>query len=318
MAVGRRPKRSNRNAEQVTFICELERCPKCGERLSSVGSTAHSDKTVQTLAGEFYVVAYSRICRTPGCDAYGTHYHASGHLQVSPPYSTYGLDVIAFVGIQREREHKQFIEIEELLNEHGVQINDSSVGRLYRLFLVLIEGTWPKRRERLAAAAKQHGGLILMADGLSPDGVGPQLYVLWEVFSGTPISGILIDRADETHLSDWLTGCRALIDGLPVLALLSDNEKALVSSLRTVWSTAPHQLCQMHFMQNLSGPVHLADQLLRGTLRDCLSALPAVPEVEPTEAVARIDRLLPTQESDGGKKTLQTTHEPARRRAGSG
>ena len=307
MAVGRRPKRSNPNAERLTFICELEQCPKCGERLSSVGSTAHSDKTVQTLSGELYVVAYSRICRTPECDAYGTHFHAGGHLRVSPPYSTYGLDVIAFVGIQREREHKQFTEIEELLNQRGVQVNDSSVGRLYRLFLALVEGTWPKRRERLAAAAKQHGGLILMADGLSPDGAGPQLYVLWEVFSGTPISGMLIDQADERHLSDWLSECRDLIDGLPVLALLSDQEKALVSALRAVWSTAVHQLCQMHFMQNLSGPIHRADQSLRGSLRDRLSSLPAVPEVEPEAAAARIEQLASTQAARGGKKTLTTT-----------
>ena len=307
MAVGRRPKRSNPDAERLTFICELERCPKCGARLSSVGSTAHSDKTVQTLSGEFYVVAYSRICRTTECDEYGTHFHAGGHLQVSPPYSTYGLDVIAFVGIQHEREHKQFTEIEGMLNQRDVQINDSSVGRLYRLFLALVEGTWPKRRERLTAAAKQHGGLILMADGLSPDGAGPQLYVLWEVFSGTPISGMLIDQADERHLTDWLNECRDLLDGLPVLALLSDKEKALVSALRAVWSTAAHQLCQMHFMQNLSAPVHRADQSLRGTLRDCLTALPAAPEVEPKEAAARIEQLVSTQAATGEKKTLTTT-----------
>lgn len=307
MTVGRRPKRRNPDAERQTFICELERCPKCGERLSSVGSAAHSDKTVQTLSGEFYVVAYSRVCLTPGCDECGTHFHASGHLQVSPPYSTYGLDVIAFVGIQREREHKQFTEIEDMLHQRGVQINDTSVGRLYRLFLALIEGTWPKRRERLTAAAKQHGGLILMADGLSPDGAGPQLYVLWEVFSGTPISGMLIEQADETHLTDWLTGCRALIGGLPILALLSDKEKALVSALRVVWSTAPHQLCQMHFMQNLSDPIHRADQSLRGTLRDCLSSLPSVPKVEPKEAAARIEQLVPTQKATGEKKTPKTT-----------
>jgi hypothetical protein len=217
------------------------------------------------------------------------------------------LDVIAFVGIQREREHKQFTEIEEMLNRRGVQVNDSSVGRLYRLFLALVEGTWPKRRERLTAAAKQHGGLILMADGLSPDGAGPQLYVLWEVFSGTPISGMLIDQADERHLTDWLSECRDLIDGLPVLALLSDKEKALVSALRAVWSAAAHQLCQMHFMQNLSDPVHRADQTLRGTLRDRLSSLPAVPEVEPEEAAARIEQLVSTQDATEEKKTLITT-----------
>jgi hypothetical protein len=216
------------------------------------------------------------------------------------------MDVIAFVGIQRDREHKQFIEIQGLLNERGVEINDWSVGRLYRLFLALVEGSWPQRRERMAAAAAKHGGLILAADGLAPDGAGPQLYVLWEVFSGTPISGMLIDQADGPHLIDWLTGCRDLIDNLPVLALLSDKEDALVSALRTVWFEAAHQLCQMHFMKNLSEPVHTADRKLRQTMRDRLSSLPAVPGLKPEEATTRIEHLVSEQDTGGEKKSALT------------
>jgi len=303
MAEKRRPKRRNPKAERLTFVCELECCPKCGERLSSEGCAAHSDKTVQTLDGDFYVVAYSRVCQNAECDAYGTHFHAGGHLRVSPPYSTYGLDVIAFVGIQRDREHKQFAEIQGLLNERGVAINDWSVGRLYRLFLALVEGTWPQRRERMAAAAAKHGGLILMADGLAPDGEGPQLYVLWEVLSGTPISGMLIDQADTSHLTEWLTGCRELMGDLPVLALLSDKEKALVAALRTVWSEVPHQLCQMHFMKNLSEPVHRADQRLRQTLRDRLCSLPAVPDLAAEEATTRMEHLVSGSDTLGKKRT---------------
>lgn len=302
MAVGRRPKRRNPEAEHMTFVCELERCPECGERLSSQGTSAHSRKTVQTLEGEFYVVAYSRVCQNPDCSKFGTHYHAAEHLKVSPPYSTYGMDVIALVGIQRDREHKQFGEIERLLNERGIAINDWSVGQLYRRFLALVEGSWPRHRERIEAAAAQHGGLILMADGLAPDDAGPQLYVLWEVFSGTPISGMLIDQADTPHLRKWLTECRALLDGLPVLALLSDQEKALVTALRTVWKEAKHQLCQMHFMQNLSEPVHREDQKMRQNLRDQLSGLPAIPDLEPEEAAARIEHLVPPSGALGEKK----------------
>jgi hypothetical protein len=252
------------------------------------------------MQGEFYVVAYSRVCQSGECDKYGTHFHAAEHLKVSPPYSTYGMDVIAFVGIQRDREHKQFGEIQRLLNERGVEINDWSVGRLYRLFLALLEGSWPRRRERMATAAAQHGGLILMADGLAPDGAGPQLYVLWEVLSGTPISGMLIDQADTPHLRKWLTECRALLDGLPVLALLSDQEKALATALRTVWKDARHQLCQMHFMQNLSEPVHREDQKMRQTLRDHLAALPSIPDLEPEEAEVRIEHLV--SPPDAGEK----------------
>jgi len=302
MAVGRRPKRRNPEAERLTFVCELECCPECGERLSSQGTSAHSRKTVQTLEGEFYVVAYSRVCQNPECSQFGTHYHAAEHLKVSPPSTTYGMDVIALVGIQRDREHKQFGEIERLLNERGVAINDWSVGQLYRRFLALVEGSWPRRRDRIEAAAAQHGGLILTADGLAPEDTGPQLYVLWEVFSGTPVSGMLIDRADTPHLREWLTECRALLEGLPVLALLSDQEKALGTALRTVWKDTPHQLCQMHFMQNLSEPVHREDQKMRQTLRDQLSGLPAIPDLEPEEAEARMEHLVPPSGALGGKK----------------
>ena len=240
MVVGRRPKRHHPYAKRLVFTAELEECPLCGEPLSAEGCAAHSAKNVQTLEGEFYVVAYSRRCRNTECGNFGRHYHAAGHLKISLPYSTYGLDVVALIGIQRQREHKQFTAIQALLNKRGVSINAQSVGWLYPLFLVLMEGAWSRCRERLAEAAGKYGGLILMADGLQPDGEGPQLYVLWEVLSGTPISGQLIDQADTPRLTTWLTECRDLMGDFPILATLSDGEKALMATLKMVWPQASH------------------------------------------------------------------------------
>jgi hypothetical protein len=292
MAMARRPRRHDPSAERLTFTPEIECCPLCGAQLRSEGSTAHSAKNVQTLTGDFYVVAYTRRCLNAACANCGHHYHASGHLRLSLPYSTYGLDVVAYIGIQREREHKQFIEIAALLQERGVQINDVTVGRLYRSFLALLAGAWPQRHERLAAAAAQYGGLILQADGLQPDGEGPQLYVLWEVLSGTPIIGLLVDQADEPHLTAWLRAGLAVIGDLALLAILSDREKALVAALRAVCPTTPHQLCQEHFLGNLSKPVHEADQALRQGLQEHLSPLPGVPDLDAIEARARIAQLV--------------------------
>ncbi len=135
MAVGRRPKRHNPKAERMIFTAEIENCLECEQRLSTKGNYAHSAKTVQLLPGERYVVAYTRHCQTEGCKMFGHHYHATGHLKVSLPHSTYGLDIVAYVGIEHERKHRQFSEIAEELKEKGVVINNQSVGRLYRLIV---------------------------------------------------------------------------------------------------------------------------------------------------------------------------------------
>ena len=79
----------------------------------------------------------------------------------------------------------------------------------------------------------------------------------------------------------------------PTITMGGTIPKALVSALRTVWSEAAHQLCQMHFMKNLCEPVHRADQKLRQTLRDHLCSLPPVPDVESQEASARVEHLMP-------------------------
>ena len=298
MAIARRPSRHNPEAPRLTFVAELKHCLGCGEPLSSTGSTAHSAKTVQTLNGEFYVVAYSRRCWTPGCIHFGKHYHASGHLQVSLPYSTYGLDVVAYVGIQRELYHRQLVEITSDLNEHEkVKINDKSVGRLYRQFLALVSGAWPKRQARLRLAAEQFGGLVLLTDGLAPDGDGPQLYVMWEALSGTPISGMLLDKADAPHITDWMKQAAELLESLPVRATMCDGQDALLIGLKTVWSGAEHGLCQSHYLNNLAKPVEEDDRVLRQALKEHLTRLAGVPTLTSEEAKSRIAPLLAVPEA---------------------
>jgi hypothetical protein len=287
MAVGRRPDRYNPEAPRLTFVPEIERCLKCDQPLSSEGSTAHSAKTVQTLHGAVYVVAYSRVCATPGCACQGHHYHARGHLKLSLPYSTYGLDVVAHVGLQRDRQHRQFLEIAAGLNALGIAINDHSVGRLYRQFLALLSGTWPQRAARLQAVVRQYGGLTLLSDGLAPDGDGPQLYVLWEALSATPISGLVLDKADSAHVTKWIGECRPLLENLPVRATMCDGQEALQTGLQTNFPDAHPGLCQSHFLSNLAEPVEAEDRLLKQTLQTQLSRLPGVPVLTQEQAEER-------------------------------
>jgi hypothetical protein len=269
-----RPERSFPEAERVIIECELETCVHCGKPLVP-GGTWHVRKYIQTMTGPLFVAGKSKRCDSRGCSHYGYHYHASGVLHLSLPQSTYGLDVLAFIGWQHEREHKQFVEIQEMLNQHQIAVSERHVGRLYRQFLALLGGMNERVRRRLDETAQKHGGVIWGIDALQPEGHGTLLYVLYEVLSGTPVAGIQADHPAAEDLVAWLKPYQEL--PYRVLATLSDGEKPIIKALETCWPEAPRQRCQAHYLANLAEPVLEVDGKLQQWMRDALGGLPAVP-----------------------------------------
>ena len=270
-----RPRRSFADVERVIVECELERCVHCGERLRPRRSW-HMRKTVQTLRGPLFVAGKSKECVNSSCSHGGQHYYASGVMRISLPYCTYGLDVMAFIGWQHEQEHRQLVEIQRELNQRDVVINERSVGRLYEQFLALLGGMDEGRRQELEKTVEQHGGLVWAIDGLQPEGHGTLLYLLYEVLGGTPVAAIQLPGATAEELCDWLKPYQEL--PYPVLATLSDGEKAIIAALKQCWPDAPHQRCQAHFLNNLAEPVLVVDAELRQQMRVDLGGLGAVPE----------------------------------------
>lgn len=275
-----RPRRDFPNAKRVIVECELEKCVHCGEPLV-FSKTWHMRKTVQTMNGPLFVAGKSKKCDNPDCSHSGEHYHASGVLRISLPYSTYGLDVLAFIGWQHEHEHKQLVEIQQMLNKRKMKVNERNVGKLYRQFLALLGGMNKKIEERLQETAEKHGGLMWGIDALQPEGHGTLLYVLYEVLSGTPVAAAQLDHPTTDELVEWLKPYQEL--PFQVLATLSDGEDTIIAALKTCWSKAPHQRCQEHILGNLAEAVIKEDTKLRKRMKDDLGYLSAVP-VEP-EAV---------------------------------
>lgn len=270
-----RPRRSFGDVERVIVECELERCVHCGERLRPRRSW-HMRKTVQTLRGPLFVAGKSKECVNSTCSHGGQHYYASGVMGISLPYCTYGLDVMAFIGWQHEHEHRQLVEIQRELNQRDVVINERSVGRLYEQFLALLGGMDESRQRALEETAKQHGGLIWAIDGLQPEGHGTLLYLLYEALGGTPVAAIQLAGATKERLYDWLKFYQEL--PYPVLATLSDGEKAIIAALKECWPDVPHQRCQAHFLNNLAEPILAIDMELRQQMREELGGLAPVPE----------------------------------------
>ena len=278
-----RPQRSFPEAERVILECELEECVHCGRPLVP-GGTWHVRKYVQTMRGPLFVAGKSKKCNWPDCSHSGHHYHASKVLRISLPQSTYGLDVLTFIGWQHEHEHKQFVEIEEKLKQRGIEVSERHVGRLYRQFLALLGGMNKSVKQRLDETVEKHGGVIWGIDALQPEGHGTLLYVLYEVLSGTPVAGIQLDHPTAEELIEWLEPYQAL--PYQVLATLSDGEKAIIAALEIYWPDVPRQRCQAHYLGNLAEPVLKVDGKLQEWMQNDLGGLPAVPtesEIPPVE-----------------------------------
>jgi hypothetical protein len=87
---------------------------------------------VNPLADVFGIFGFlgTRECANPGCSHSGKHYYASRVLMISLPKSTYGLDVLAYIGWQHEHGHKQLVEIQREHNQRGILINERNTGKL--------------------------------------------------------------------------------------------------------------------------------------------------------------------------------------------
>jgi hypothetical protein len=269
-----RPQRTYPEANRQIFVSELNACAHCGGELK-LRPNWHVRKTIQTLNGPLFLAGRAKICINAECSHCGTRYYASQVLLLSLPSSTYGMDVLAYIGWRHEHDQRQLVEIQRELNQKGIEINERNVGKLYRQYLALLGATSEAVRKKLDGIVEKHGGLIFGVDALQPEGNGSLLYVLYEILSGTVVSAIQLDPPNEKDLTDWLLTYQSY----PVLASVSDGEERIIAALRAIWSNAPRQRCHEHFMGNLADEVLENDTELRKQMRVDLGGLPKTTDI---------------------------------------
>lgn len=275
-----RPRRKYPDAPIQRTKVPLENCPFCAAPLVGAG-WREVDKYVQTLNGPVHVIGRGKKCSNENCSFPKARYHARQGDKLSLPHCTYGLDVMAYIAHRRNEKNEQFKEIHRSLEEkYQIEISEREVGLLYRRIQALLLGNQTKIRQELKATAKKFGQLLMAVDALQPTGSGAKLYILHELLGGTVISVAMLDHATEDNLVEWLSAYREW--RWAVKGTLSDNEKALVAAMKEIFSEAVHQLCQMHFVKDLSEVVHEADRELQKAMRDAMGQLPpvTVPEKE--------------------------------------
>jgi hypothetical protein len=203
-------------------------------------------------------------CADPECAGHREIWKSAQWQQVAPPYGTYGYDVIAQIGWQRQRRYERFGEIYESLQER-LQIGESQVRRLYhQVYLPLLACEERQHRDRLEAVARETG-LLVALDGLAPEGGEAQLWVMREVQTGLTLRSGWLSGQDTDTFTHFLEPVRAR--GWRVQAVLSDKQRGLVPAVAAVFPEAKHAFCQWHYLQNAAAPVAAADEAMKVTLR---------------------------------------------------
>jgi hypothetical protein len=245
------------------YKCELERCLICGSQLEQKDHL-NGRKTVQTLTTVMQIGYYAKGCPLAGCDGYENWLRSAAWQQIAPLNGTYGYDVIASIGWQRQTLHQTFSEIHRGLGQ-GLQISESQVRYLYTYqYLPLLacheRGSWAE-----IAGISSEAGLILTLDGLAPEGGEPQLWLVRELRTGKTLRSGWMSEQGQVAFENFLGPIAEA--GLRVEAVISDKQRGLVPAIGVVFPKAKHAFCQSHYLGNIAEPVAKVDEAMKVNLR---------------------------------------------------
>lgn len=241
---------TSRRQEQVVLTASEETCCFCG---GSLWITQHRTRTVEGLDASIHQACRDKRCRHCGAERI---YRAPEDLRLALPGHVLGLDVILYIGENHVDRGGALCAIGRDLNDRGVPIHQTTVGKKLRDFLALARAARGDE-EAVRAKLEAQGGLLLMADGVQFDSTSPVLYLVWDALSGTPLFGERKMFRGKDDLVPLLERVKAM--RVPVIGAVSDKEKGLVPAIAEVFPDIPHQLCQAHFLKNCA--LHLASDL---------------------------------------------------------
>jgi len=206
----------------------------------------------------------TKRCLDPECEVCEEIWGSVQWRQIAPVSCTYGYDVIAQIGWQRQTLQQPFGVIHETLRPQ-VEISEAQVRVLYHeRYLPLVACHERQQMGELERVARQVG-LLLTLDGLAAEGGEPQLWVVRELLSGITLRSGWMSQQDQTAFVNFL---RPIADlGLRVRAILSDKQSALLPAVAEVFPETPHAFCQMHYLQNVALPLAEADEALKVRVR---------------------------------------------------
>lgn len=238
------------------------RCPTCGH---AMWADYANDRSVMTLDGLVRLHLQIRRCANPSCERFHRPYRPEAEGSWALPEQEFGLDVIAWVGALRYREHRSVPEIHQALRQRGVVVCERTVTNLLDRYDELVAVSLA-RDERLQRITAEQGRVVVAIDGLQPDVGHEVLWVIRDCLSGEVLLARSLLSATQQDLGALLGEVKRAL-AVPVLGVISDGQHSIRRAVAKVWRAIPHQLCQFHYLREAARPIYEADRHAKKELK---------------------------------------------------
>ena len=209
-----------------------------------------------------------RRCEAPDCPRVHVPFRPEAGGALEPPQYEFGLDVVALVGVLRQRDHRSVPGIHAALRGRGVEIAERSVTNLLGRYDELLAAALTDPR-RLRRRLKAQRGVILALDGLQPDVGHEVLWVARDRLSGEVILARSLQSATVADLVPLLREAAEVV-GVPVLGVVSDGQASMRLAVAEALPGVPHQLCHFHFLREAAHRVFEANRHAKKEMKEAV------------------------------------------------
>jgi len=282
----------------ICFWPETEICPECGSRLSVVKSW---QKTIVTMdIGAF--VAKEIVLQ---CQQHRTTFTSSQLRSLAPFMSTYGFDVIEYIGNELFIHCRNEKEIMKSLRSRNIFISEREIGYLGNKFVVYLAVAHGESRKKLLHSMRKRGGYILHVDGTC-EGNSPHLFCGIDGISELVLESIKIPSEKKELLIPFFQRIKKYY-GDPV-ALVHDMGIGILMAIEEVFPGVRDFICHFHFLRDIGKDLLLDDyqtiikrlraQKVKSLLRQKARYIGKKIEQKP-ESIARLSDILGEAQPNG-------------------
>src|SRR6266581_2096012 len=222
------------------------------------------------LDGVIKVVHGGYRCKNPKCSGKSRTYRSVEADALALSGFPFGLDIVLLVGKLHLGKHQTLDEIHEAVSERlaplGVSISRREILSLFDAFSALLRATSDlKDDQEWLDLVEKNGGMLVSIDGIQPDQGNETIYLVRDALTGRLLTADNAIESSTERIKQILAPILAL--AIPVLATISDAQKAEIKALVELWPDVPHQTCHFHALRDAGEQAFAQDRHVKKEIR---------------------------------------------------